>query len=64
MRCAIWLPAGKIVFVRIYDACNNVVIIEHDDGKLDRVAVSTIHLLVSPEDLKTATKSGGLDGID
>ena len=64
VRCAIWLPVGKIVFVRIYDACNNVAIIEHDDGKIDRVAATKIHLLGSPEDLMAATKSGGRDDID
>jgi hypothetical protein len=58
MRCAIWLPAGKIVFVRSYDASNNVAIIEHDNGKLDRVAATAIHLLESPVDLEAAIKSG------
>ncbi len=49
MKNAIWLPAGEMVIVRLYDSINKIAVIEHDDGRLDRVAENTIHLLVSPE---------------
>jgi hypothetical protein len=59
MRRAIWLPAGEIVVVRSYDEYNNIVIIEHGDGRYDTVAVSTIHFLEYPVYLKAAADSGG-----
>ncbi len=54
MRRAIWLPFGEVVNVRIYDEYNNMAIIEHDDGRNETVAASTIHLLVYPGYLKVA----------
>jgi hypothetical protein len=54
MRRAIWLPFGEIVTVRSYDEYNNIAIIEHDDGRNETVAASTIHFLIYPGYMKTA----------
>ncbi len=48
MRRAIWLPAGEIVLVKYYDPSNNRAIIEHEDGRNDRVSASSIVLLTYP----------------
>jgi hypothetical protein len=46
MRYAIWLPAGEIVAVKHFDSLNNRVFIEHQDGRCETVAASSIHLLI------------------
>ncbi len=48
MRRAIWLPAGEIVLVKYYDPSNNRAIIEHEDGRYDRVSATSIVLLTYP----------------
>ncbi len=48
MKHAIWLPAGEIVAVRHFDFLYGRVLIEHQDGRCETVAASTIHLLNYP----------------
>jgi hypothetical protein len=48
MRHAILLPEGVIVSVRHFDSQNNRVLIEHQDGRCETVAASTIHFLNIP----------------